>query len=159
MTDLSPTQQYAEEASVVLAGMGMPPAYGKLFGWLLICDPPQQTSAQLTVALGLSKGSVSTGTRMLENAGLIRRVPVRGQRGYAYEAIPDGLVMAASEPSKFRAFRELMARGLELVGGRDAPAADRLRLTHDFYAYIEREMPQVARRFYEQYRGKGETDG
>ena len=50
---------------VVLAGMGMPQAYGKLLGWLLICTPAAQSGAELVAALGLSKGSVSAGLRTL----------------------------------------------------------------------------------------------
>jgi DNA-binding transcriptional regulator GbsR (MarR family) len=53
----------SREAGVVLAGMGMPQAYGKLLGWLLICDPQAQSGAELVAALGLSKGSVSAGLR------------------------------------------------------------------------------------------------
>lgn len=152
-------RRYAEEAGVVLSGMGLPPAYGKLLGWLLICDPPGQTSAQLSAALGLSKGSISTGMRMLENSGFVRRVPVPGRRGHAYEVTPDAIVRIAAEPTKFRTFRELMDRGLDLKGGRDAPGTERLRIMRDFYAYIERELPKLVERFVEENPEKGEGDG
>lgn len=155
----SPERRYAEEAGVLLAGMGLPPAYGKLLGWLLICEPPAQTSAQLTAGLGLSKGSVSTGMRMLEAAGFIRRVPVSGRRGHAYEVTPDAILRTVAEPAKFRTFRELMDRGLAVKGGRDAPGAERVRLMRDFYAYIERELPKLIDRFIEQDSTKGDRDG
>ena len=31
---------FAEEASVVMAGLGLSPAYGKVLGWLLVCGVP-----------------------------------------------------------------------------------------------------------------------
>ncbi|SCL22829.1 MarR family protein [Micromonospora inyonensis] len=159
LIELPPRRRYAEDAAVVLAGMGLPPAYGKLLGWLLVCDPPWQTSAQLGNGLGLSKGSVSTGMRMLESSGLARRVPVPGHRGHAYEIQPDAIIRIAAEPTKFRAFRKLMERGLDLVGDPDAPGAERLRVMRDFYAFIERELPALVTRFQAERLRKGEADG
>ncbi|SCL16794.1 MarR family protein [Micromonospora nigra] len=158
MTDLSDQRRYAEDAAVVLSGLGLPPAYGKLLGWLLVCDPPWQTSGQLAEGLGLSKGSVSTGMRMLETSGLARRVPVPGRRGHAYEVRGDAIVRIAADATKFRTFRELMERGLEVVGGEDAPGTGRLRLMRDFYAFIEREMPKLVARFEAEYPRKGNHD-
>ncbi|RKN50984.1 GbsR/MarR family transcriptional regulator [Micromonospora endolithica] len=159
MPELSDQRRYAEDAAVVLSGLGLPPAYGKLLGWLLICDPPGQTSAQLSAALGLSKGSVSTGMRMLESSGLARRVPVPGHRGHAYEVRPDAVIRIAADASKFRVFRELMERGLKVVGGDDAPGTERLRMMRDFYAFIEDEMPRLVERFEAEYGAKGDHDG
>ncbi|MGW4498003.1 GbsR/MarR family transcriptional regulator [Micromonospora sp. NPDC004336] len=159
MTELSDQRHYAEDAAVVLGGLGLPPAYGKLLGWLLICDPPWQTSAQLAEALGLSKGSVSTGMRLLETSGLARRVPVPGHRGHAYEVRPDAIIRIAADATKFRAFRELMERGLTVVGGEDVPGADRLRVMRDFYAFVEREVPKLVERFEAEYAEKGDVDG
>lgn len=156
--ELTPQRRYAEEAAVVLAGMGLAPAYGKLLGWLLICNPPGQTSGQLAEALGLSKGSVSTGMRLLENTGFVRRVPIPGHRGHAYEMIPDAIIRTAAEPTKFRLFRELMDRGLDLIGDPDAPEAARLRITRDFYAFIERELPELVERFTRDHHSKEARD-
>jgi DNA-binding Lrp family transcriptional regulator len=155
----SPERRYAEEAGIVLGGMGLPPAHGKLLGWLFICEPPSQTSTQLADALGLSRASVSTGMRQLERTGLARRVPVPGHRGHAYELKPDVFVRVAAEPTRYRVFRELLDRGLALRGGPGAPGTDRLRLTRDFYAFLERELPKLAEQFMTEQSGKGDGDG
>jgi DNA-binding transcriptional regulator GbsR (MarR family) len=148
--DISPEQRYAEEVGMVLATMGLSPAHGKLLGWLLICDPPRQSSAQLSEALGLSKGSVSTGTRLLERAGLIRRVPVPGQRGRFYEMSPDAVVKIVEGGNRFREFRELMDRGLAVLSslGATSSRTERLRQMRDLYAFIERELPKLMERFH-----------
>ena len=140
---------------MVLAGMGLPLAYGKLMGWLLICTPAAQSGAELSAALGLSKGSVSGGLRMLENAGLVRRVPMPGRRGTFYEMTADAIMRAAGS-EKFTAFRKLMDRGLDVVGGEDAPGAERLRTNRDFYAFLELEVPKLIERFKAE---KGRHDG
>ena len=153
--DISAERRYAEEAGVVLAGMGMPQAYGKLLGWLLICNPAAQSGAELVTALGLSKGSVSAGLRTLEASGLVRRVAMPGRRGSFYEMTPDAIMRAAGS-EKFTLFRQLMDRGLEVVGGDDAPGAERLRTTRDFYAFIETEMPKLIQRFKDEQRGRSD---
>jgi hypothetical protein len=142
----SPERQFAEEFAVGLEGMGLPRAYGKLLGWLMVCDPPRQSSAELAAALDLSKGSVSTGTRMLENAGMIHRVAAPGQRGKAFEVSPDAIINAAQD-SRYQVFLDLMERGLAVVGDERAPRADRLRRTRDFYAFIIGELPGLVERF------------
>ena len=148
-------RRYAEEAGVVLAGMGLPLATGKMLGWLLICTPAAQSGAELAAALDLSKGSVSAGLRILESAGLARRVPMPGRRGTFYEVTPDAIMRAAGS-EKFTQFRELMDRGLKVVGGDDAPGAERLRLNRDFYAFLETEVPRLIERFKQE---RGQTDG
>ena len=153
--DISAGRRYAEEAGIVLAGMGMPQAYGKLLGWLLICTPAAQSGAELVAALGLSKGSVSAGLRQLETSGLVRRVAMPGRRGSFYEMTPDAIMRAAGS-EKFTYFRQLMDRGLDVVGGEDAPGAERLRTTRDFYAFLEVEVPKLIDRFRTEQRGRSD---
>lgn len=153
--DLSAERRYAEEAGVVLAGMGLPQAYGKLLGWLLICDPAAQSGAEIVAALGLSKGSVSAGLRTLEAGGLVRRVAMPGRRGSFYEMTPDAIMRAAGS-EKFTHFRQLMDRGLAVLGGEDTPGAERLRATRDFYAYLEVEVPKLVARYQTEQRGRSD---
>ncbi len=152
---ISAERRYAEEAGVVLAGMGLPQAYGKLLGWLLICTPAAQSGAELSAALGLSKGSVSAGLRTLEASGLVRRVAMPGRRGTFFEMTPDAIMRAAGS-EKFTAFRRLMDRGLDVLGGEDAPGGERLRTTRDFYAFLEAEVPKLIERFKNE---RGHRDG
>jgi hypothetical protein len=150
---VSPERQYAEDAALILESMGMPRSSGKLLAWLLVCDPPQQSGTDLADALDLSAGSVSSGTRMLENARLIRRVAVPGKRGKVYEMAADAMTRAVQD-DRVRLMRELMDRGLAVVGGEGSPRAARLRRTRDFYAFFEREVPALIERFEAEY-GEG----
>jgi DNA-binding MarR family transcriptional regulator len=128
---------------------------------LLICDPPNQSLSQLCDALALSKGAVSTGIRVLERIGLVRRVPAPGVRGHVYEATPDGLIeMASRAGQQYAAVRELMERGLALLDDQDSPRAARLRASRDFYAFIEREVPRLLEQYKRDYLAKeGEGNG
>ena len=153
--DYTAERRYAEEAGIVLAGMGLPLATGKMLGWLLICDPPAQSGAEIAAALDLSKGSVSAGIRILESAGLARRVPMPGRRGTFYEMAPDAIMRAAGS-EKFTQFRELLDAGLKVIGGEQARGAERLRLNRDFYAFLEAEVPKLIERFRQE---RGRDDG
>jgi DNA-binding transcriptional regulator GbsR (MarR family) len=137
---------FADEVGMVLSGMGMPAAFGKLMGWLLICDPPQQSSAELAKALDLSAGSVSTGMRMLENAKLVRRVAMRGSRAKVYEMTENAFIIAARN-EQFGTMRKLMDHGIAVLGDEASPRGRRLRRTRDFYAFLEREVPALIDRF------------
>ena len=146
----SPERRYAEEMGTALAQLGVTPAFGKLLGWLLICDPPSQTSAQLAEALDLSKGSISTGMRMLEKTGMVRRVPAPG-RGHAYQMVPDALISASDAAASYAAIRTVTEDGLRMLAeqgiGEDSDRAQRLRVTRDFYLFVEREVPKLIDQF------------
>jgi DNA-binding MarR family transcriptional regulator len=164
--ELSPRRRYAEEAAIVLATMGLAPASGKLLAWLLVCEPAAQSSTEMAAALGLSKGSVSTGIRLLESSGLVRRVAMPGRRGTFFEMTPDAMIQV-SNSDRISQFRKLLEQGIGVVGGERAPSADRLRTTRDFYAFMEREIPLAIERFRTEQESKrvnhtreeGESDG
>src|SRR5262245_1222526 len=58
---------------------------GLIYGWLIVCDPPHPAITEMATALGISKASVSTVVRQLEQAQMIERVPVSGSRQHHYE--------------------------------------------------------------------------
>ncbi|WP_281882747.1 GbsR/MarR family transcriptional regulator [Agromyces rhizosphaerae] len=145
---------YAEEVGLVLAQMGTTPSFGTLLGWLMICDPPQQTSAELGAATGLSKASVSTGMRVLQQSGLVRRVPTTG-RGHAYEINEDAFALAVDPTAKMRDFLEVVQAGLDLIGDDESPRAARLARTRDFYEFMMERLPGLMDEFRATREGAG----
>jgi hypothetical protein len=145
--DRDKIKAYADEIGMWAASQGTPPAFGRLLGWLMVCDPAQQTSAELADALRLSKGSVSTGMRMLVRAGLARRVAVPGQRGHAYEIRPDALLNSTLDAiPRWAAMAELLRRGIGLVDA-DSTAAKRLDISARYFDYVAAKMPQMIEDF------------
>jgi len=73
-------EDFIEKMGMNAQGDGLPRISGKIFGLLLIETGPfsfQEISERLSV----SRGSVSTNTRLLENLGIIDRLAVKGERG------------------------------------------------------------------------------
>ncbi len=70
--------------------MGLSPAVGRQLGWLVVCDPPEQSAEQIRAALRLSAGSVSTGMASLARHGLVDRLAFPPDRRSYYRVAPDG---------------------------------------------------------------------
>lgn len=104
---------------------GIPPMTGRVFGWLLVCDPPEQTAAQIAEALGASKGAISTATGLLVRFRFADRLRVRGERADRFRIRP-GVWDEQIQDQGAGAARPLLKIGLEALA--DAPAARRARL-------------------------------
>ena len=139
---------FVEEMGQVLAGYGMTPMAGRVWGWLLICDPPEQTAAELAEALGASRGAISGTARILTNAGMIRRTRRRGDRREYFSAPPEALdSFLASAGRIYRQFREMAERGLRAIEHRPPESRRRLEEVRDLFAFVEVEVPRVAEEF------------
>lgn len=153
-TDQTGERQFAEEVGRVFEQFGIARMAGRLLGWLLICDPPRQSSADLGMALGASKGAISMATRLLESYGLARRVAVPGARSDFFEMAPDAFNRAHDQVGTSRTFRQMMQQGLDVLarqGQQESVRAERLRETRDLYAFMERELPALMERFRAEY--------
>jgi hypothetical protein len=59
---------------------GMAPMVGRLLGYLAICDPRQQSIAELADALLASRSAIANAANALDTLGLIRRSRAAGER-------------------------------------------------------------------------------
>ena len=139
---------YVEEIALSFERQGLFRMAGRVIGWLLICDPPEQTFNQLAEGLQASKGSISTVMKLLVPSRIVERVSRPGERRDYYRCLPGAWYDLAREQSThYGEVKKLAGRGLELLA--DAPAArrERLQAMHDFYAWLEREMPALWERW------------
>ena len=135
---------FVEEMGQFLAGYGMTPMAGRMWGWLLICEPAEQTAAEIAAALHASRGAISGTARILANAGLIRRTTRRGDRREYFTAPPEALDTFVSRRRPiYRQIREIVERGLIATADRPPESRARLQEFHDVMAFIEVEVPAV----------------
>jgi hypothetical protein len=59
---------------------GFAPMVGRLIGYLAVCDPLEQTIADLAEALLASRSAIAGAVKTLDNLGLIRRSRAAGER-------------------------------------------------------------------------------
>ena len=137
-------RQFVERVALAMEGFGLPLIAGRLLGWLLICEPAEQSSGQLATELGASKGSISTNTRMLMQMDLVEKVAVPGARS-TYFRVRSGAWEEIMEQQlrQLTTFRVLLDDGVQMLGEASAERRCRLEDTRDFYAFMERELPQM----------------
>jgi DNA-binding transcriptional regulator GbsR (MarR family) len=140
--------QFVEEMGQFLGSIGMTPMAGRMWGYLLICDPPEQTAAQIAEALHASRGAISGTARLLAGSGLIRRSTRPGDRREYFSAPAEALdSMLASAGAIYRQMREIAERGLAATADRSLEARARLQEFHDVMTFVEQEVPRVVGEF------------
>lgn len=142
--DETPFGPLIEEMAQALEAEGLPRMAGRIFSFLLVCQPAEQTAAQLGDALRASVGSISSMTRLLVGAGLIERVSRTGQRADRFRITPEGLSnLVASGTARLVRFRRLTGRAIELMASQTTGDAARLREIHDLYLFLEGHLPAL----------------
>ena len=138
------------ESMARVLGAGMPPMAGRMWAYLAICEPPEQTAAEIAERLHASRGSVSGMARLLEQIGLINRGTRAGDRREYFSIPPDNLHRLMDIAIyRLRQTREVADAGLALVADRPAESQARLRDLRDLYAFFEREWPAILDRWHE----------
>lgn len=146
---------FVEEMGQVLAGYGMTPMAGRMWGWLLICEPGEQTATDIAVALQASRGAISGTARLLASAGLIRRSTRPGDRREYFSSPPEAIgQFIAGAGRVYGQIREMMERGLDAIADRPPASRARLQEMRDVIAYIETEVPAVMDRYLRERAGR-----
>lgn len=144
-TTLTPAQSdFIEEMGQFLGGYGMTPMAGRMWGWLLLCEPPEQTAAEIAEALQASRGAISGTARILTQAGFIRRTTKRGDRREYFSSPPEALdSMLSNAAVIYRRLREIAEHGLAAAEASSPSVQARLHEFRDIAAFIELEVPRV----------------
>jgi DNA-binding transcriptional regulator GbsR (MarR family) len=142
-------KQFAEEVGIVFEQTGMPRMAGRILGWLLISDPPHQSTEQVTKALMASKGSISTMTRLLIQNGLIERLSLPGVRHDYFRLRSDAWqhMIGRGLTEEIKMVRQLAERGLELLGDKTPVTKNWLEEMRDVYTFLEHEFPTLLERW------------
>lgn len=130
--------KFSDEIGLLYEDLGHPRIWGRVLGWLLLCEPDRQSAEDLATALQASRGSISTTIRSLIRAGLVERQTVRGDRR-TYYRIRQGAWMSVFEHQKQITTRlhQLAEQGIELLNGEPAERLRRVEELHDLTAFYE----------------------
>lgn len=119
--------EFAERIARLFEEAGAGRIRGRLVGWLLICDPPEQSQPALVELLGASKASVSTELRTLMHTGVVERTTRPGERRSYYRIRESAWTTIVARRLRLMAeMRAAADQGLELLA--EAPPARRRRL-------------------------------
>jgi DNA-binding transcriptional regulator GbsR (MarR family) len=148
-------KQFIEDVGILYGEMGFPRMAGRIFGWLLLCEPPYQSAEQLATIVEASKGSISSMTRLLIQTGMVEKIGIPGKRDTYYRLRSGSWSeLMRNRLPHLSAMRKLAERGLELISDRTPESRQRLQEVRDFYVFLEREIPSLLDR-YEQGHTRG----
>jgi hypothetical protein len=139
---------FVEEMGQYLASLSMTPMSGRMLAWLLICDPAQQTAADLADNLRASRGAISGAARALETAGFIRRSRRRGDRR-EYFSIPPGAIrtLVSGAGAMYHRMAVIASHGIGVVADLPPPKRERIEEFHDFLVFVEQVFPTLVQQY------------
>ena len=132
---------FVEEFGVMFERMGSTRMLGRVWGALMVADPPETGAEELADSLKASRGSISHATRQLIDLGVVQRVNKPGIRKDFYRVPRDAWALAFM--TKMRSFDHLLAlfkRGLDAMEGTEEEAQASLKDAIEFYEFWQREM-------------------
>jgi hypothetical protein len=142
--DQAKLERFVEETGVQFElEAGAPRMVGRVWGWLMVCDPPEQSAAELAEFLQASKGSISTSTRLLLRLGLIERVRTPGERFDRFRIRPEAWDETIWREDQFSRPRAAFRLGLEALADEPPERLERLRAVDAMYAWWEDRIAQL----------------
>jgi len=149
----SAEREFCEEFGLFTQFMGDSRVAGLIMGWLLICQPEHQSITQIATGLDISKASVSTVLRHLQQRQSVERHAVSGTRQHYYRLTGGGnwLRVLRARLIFLAAGRKLGEQGLEVLE-REGKPAGRLREFTAFLTFLEEEFDNGMMERWEKYR-------
>lgn len=129
-------QRFVERMGLVCEKEGMARIAGRILGLLLACDGPFSLD-EIAERLQVSKASVSTNARMLEQFGMIERVSEPGDRRdfYRVEADPWERMLSIAR-TRWRDMLEIFAEAEAALPADNAAARKRLSQAERFHRLL-----------------------
>jgi DNA-binding MarR family transcriptional regulator len=139
---------FVDAMGQLMSAYGLGPMAGRVWAWLLICDPPEKTAAELADSLKASRGAISGAAAFLAAARLIRRMRRRGDRR-EYFSVPPGAFdsLLRSGTAYYEQLAEITASGLATIGHRDPAGRVRLQEVHDAVMFINGSYPAALEQY------------
>jgi hypothetical protein len=119
---------------------GLPPITGRILGWLMICEPPEQSAADIAHAIGASRASLTTNMRLLTAGGLVHRMTRLGERTAYYRIDDDAWEKVLRQRvESMMAFGTIAEEGINLIG-RTGSRANRLRAARQCFQWMAERL-------------------
>ncbi|WP_067813540.1 GbsR/MarR family transcriptional regulator [Nocardia inohanensis] len=146
---------FVEDFALVLERMGLVRMVGRAVGWLLVCDPPQQTFNQIAAALQASKGSISSALKTLTTMHWVDKTTRPGDRR-DYYSVRAGILpeLTKRQSGMYDSLTEMTSRGLALFDDPNGEDAARVRDMHEFFVWMGKELPALLDRWEAEQRAK-----
>lgn len=152
---MSPDEaEFVDRLGLFFELLGATRTMGRVYGWLLICDPPQQSLTALAAALSVSKASISTVARQLLEGGMVERLP-SPNRQHLYRVTPGGFTsVLETQLSLMRLGIEPAEFALSVLDEDRAEQRQRVEDFRDFCEFCTRAYRDRLMEMWTEYRAK-----
>lgn len=117
---------------------------GKIFGYLLICNPPEQTQRQISESLKIAKGSVSTMIKLLTQTQILEEFTKPNFRPKYYRLREGGWEkLFLTKLQHLSVVRNLLGEGKTLLNNRPKELVKRIDDLDNLYDFFEKELPNL----------------
>jgi DNA-binding transcriptional regulator GbsR (MarR family) len=142
---------YADHAGHFYARhYGISPMAGRLFGYLIVCEPEKQSINELADALMASRSAIVGAVQVLENAHIVKRTRTAGQR---YDTISVDATSFEGNGFDAMVYKEqaaLFREGLSLLKGATEERQAQLEELVYFAEFLAERMPVLQKEWYKQ---------
>jgi DNA-binding transcriptional regulator GbsR (MarR family) len=143
-------ERFVERAGLLWENDGLPRIAGRIYGLILIADEALSLD-DIADALGVSKASVSTDTRLLERIGYVERISKPGDRKDYYQHTQRSFEQAIAERiRRMHELEDLIESARDLPVGR--AVRDRLADHHFAYSQITKSLEETLDSLQERHR-------
>lgn len=127
---------FIEKTGLISQAEGLPRIAGRVFG-MLIFDGEMVSFGDLATRLQVSRASISTSIRLLEERGLVKRMSKPGERQDYFQLAPNPYAtMLEGLKKRTKATKDEIAQTIDKLPP-DADAVVRLTAYADFYASLD----------------------
>jgi DNA-binding transcriptional regulator GbsR (MarR family) len=146
-------REFAGRMALFFESLGATATMGLIYGWLTVCEPEHQSITQMAHALGVSKASISTVVRQLEQAQMVERVPLHGTRQHHYQIRTGGWAqILRARMGRLRPGVAAADYGLANIGADRPEQRARLEEMRDFFDFVEADLGDELVRRWEKHR-------
>ena len=122
---------------------GFPPVTGRLLGYLTVCEPPDQTIAELAEALRASRSAITGSVKQLEGLRAVQRTRAAGDRVDRVSIDPAGLEPKGFDPSEYLQQAALIREALTLLPNGEKARRAVLEEAADLNEFLARRLPEL----------------
>lgn len=124
-----------------------PPMVGRLLGYLMVCDPREQTIAELADALLASRSAITNAVKVIESLHLVERSRAAGERVDRVRLQMRSSQALGMDVAEYEELRGLAHEGLGVLEG--APPARQATLLEvsAFADFLVEEIPRLHERW------------
>ena len=149
--------EMVERVGVWFSSLGVPRTTGQIFGYLVACDPAEQSAGEIAAGTGMSRASVSSGARMLVQLQAIEERHRVGDRKTYYQLRSGWWVQAAT--TKMAGFDRLADEARSIKAAGSVTRTDGLDELIAFNEFWGEEIPKLRERWERRRKQQSQKEG